>query len=160
MKLIRDLFSYKTAKFGERRPIIYSFMDAFCRLYHTRETANFQALMPLIWNIALFYLKSQNDLKFLCFSEFKYTLFSVYISDICRTIPISDSSRPLRTGFLNTFVTTKLSPMSYTKISRYRQLNAWRMEITTCTGNFFLQNNIFSNGSQRQKIARIRKQTE
>ena len=45
-------------------------------------------------------------------------------------------------------------------ISRYRQLNAWRMEITTCTGNFFLQNNIFSNGSQRQKIARIRKQTE
>ena len=31
------------------------------------------------------------------------------------------------------------------------------MEITTCTGNFFLQNNIFSNGSQCQKIARIRK---
>ena len=22
-------------------------------------------------------------------------------------------------------------------------MNAWRMEITTCTGNFFLQNNIF-----------------
>ena len=27
--------------------------------------------------------------------------------------------------------------MSYTKIKRYRQLNSWRMEITTCTGNFF-----------------------
>ena len=25
--------------------------------------------------------------------------------------------------------------MSCTKISRYWQLNAWRMEITTCTGN-------------------------
>ena len=33
--------------------------------------------------------------------------------------------------------------MSCTKISRHWQLNAWRMEITTCTGNFFsLQNNI------------------
>ena len=28
------------------------------------------------------------------------------------------------------------------------------------TENFFLEDNIFSNGSQRQKIARIRKQTE
>ena len=36
---------------------------------------------------------------------------------------------------------------SCTKISSYRHLNAWRMEITTCAGNFFLQNNIFSNGS-------------
>ena len=49
---------------------------------------------------------------------------------------------------------------SCAKISRHRQLNAWRMEITTCTGNFFLQNNIFSNRSQRQKTARIRKQPE
>ena len=32
--------------------------------------------------------------------------------------------------------------MSCTKISRHWQLNAWRMEITTCTGTFFLQNNI------------------
>ena len=29
------------------------------------------------------------------------------------------------------------------KISRHWQLNAWRMEITMCTGIFFLQNNIF-----------------
>ena len=33
--------------------------------------------------------------------------------------------------------------MSCSKISRHRQLNAWRMKITTCTGNFFMQNNIF-----------------
>ena len=46
--------------------------------------------------------------------------------------------------------------MSCTKISRHRQLNAWRMEITTCTTNFFRQNNI-KNGSQRQKIVRTRK---
>ena len=36
----------------------------------------------------------------------------------------------------------------------------WRMEITKCAGNFFLENNIFSNGSQRKKIARIGKPTE
>ena len=29
--------------------------------------------------------------------------------------------------------------MSCTKISRHQQLNAWKMEITTCTGNFFIK---------------------
>ena len=33
--------------------------------------------------------------------------------------------------------------MTCSKISRHRQLNAWRMKITMCRGNFFMQNNIF-----------------
>ena len=50
----------------------------------------------------------------------------------------------------------------YKNLKRHRQLNARRMKITTCTGNFFRQNNIFFNGSQRpencknQEINRIK----
>ena len=42
--------------------------------------------------------------------------------------------------------------MSFTKISRHGQLNAWRLEITTCTGNFFLQNKIFKMDSSTRKL--------
>ena len=46
--LITYIFNYKTVQFGEFRPIIHSFIDDLYRLYHTRKTANFQALMPLV----------------------------------------------------------------------------------------------------------------
>ena len=42
--------------------------------------------------------------------------------------------------------------MSCTKISRHRQLKDWRMEITTCTGNFFMENNNFKMDSSAGKL--------
>ena len=61
--LITDIFSYKTVKFGEYRNIINSFIDDFYRLYHTRKTANFQALIPLILKIALCCSKKSKWMK-------------------------------------------------------------------------------------------------
>ena len=87
------------------------------------------------------------------------SLFHIGLRPQLTVFPESKSDMPLFHWFLAMKVREKIY-MSCTKISRYRQLNAWRMKITTCTGNFFLQNNIFSNGSKHQKIARIRKQTE
>ena len=55
--LIVHIFSYKTAKFGECRLIIHLFIDDFYRLYHTRKTANFQALILLVQKITLFRFK-------------------------------------------------------------------------------------------------------
>ena len=45
--------------------------------------------------------------------------------------------------------------MSCTKISRHRQLNALRMEITTCTRNFFLQNNFFEMDPRAKKLQEL-----
>ena len=42
--------------------------------------------------------------------------------------------------------------MSCTKISRHRQLNSWRMEIITCTGNLFRQNNFFKMNPSARKL--------
>ena len=38
------------------------------------------------------------------------------------------------------------------KISKRHQLNAWRTEVTTCTENFFMQNNIFKMDPSARKL--------
>ena len=42
--------------------------------------------------------------------------------------------------------------MSCTKISRCRELNAWRMKITTCTGNFSCKTTFFKLDPSARKL--------
>ena len=58
---------------------------------------------------------------------------------IVSSIKIRHALIPLRLGF----EIKRKKYMSCTKISRYRQLNAWRMEITMCTGNFSCKTTFF-----------------
>ena len=59
MSVVHTL-TYSVRKFcgGNISDIYYNYdIDAFDRLYHSRKTANFQARMPLVWNIDISVLK-------------------------------------------------------------------------------------------------------